>query len=242
MKVSIDCNSTKKSVAFDMLQSTWNDKESRRILLFLCLNIVFMILEFIYGYLSNSLSLISDSFHMMVDSMALCIGLAAAYISKRGAKDIKWQMPFGYMKVESLSALINSLFLVSVSYNLFLKSVDRLMHPQKINVEDYDTQLIIVSVGGLIVNLLGLCFLSEDEDEHSSENTQGLFLHVLADTLGSLGVLLSCFLIKNYDIQISDPICAMLVSIMIFVSVIPLLKSSCLSLLGQAPSHLANKE
>ena len=107
---------------------------------------------------------------MLVDSMALLIGLGAAYISKRGKNDKTWKLPYGYAKIESISALFNSLFLISVSYNLFIKSIDRLLHPQKINVADYDVQLVVVSIGGLIINLAGLFFFSEDEDEHSSEN------------------------------------------------------------------------
>lgn len=107
--------------------------------MFLTLNVSFMSLEFIYGYLSNSLSLIGDSFHMLVDSLALLVGLGASYISKRGQKDKTKQLPYGYMKIESLSALFNSLFLISVSYNLFGKSIDRLLHPQKINIEEYNT-------------------------------------------------------------------------------------------------------
>jgi solute carrier family 30 (zinc transporter), member 5/7 len=194
-----------------------------------------MSLEFIYGYLSNSLSLIGDSYHMLVDSLALLVGLGASYISKRGAKDKSETLPFGYSKIESLSALFNSLFLISVSYNLFSKSVDRLLHPQKINIEDYDTELIVVSLGGLVINLSGLIFFG---DENDSENIHGLFLHVMADTLGSIGVLVSFFLIKNYGLLISDPLCAMLVSVMIFISVLPLLKSSSMSLLGQKPSNI----
>lgn len=229
-----------KSVFMDVITTTWEDKETRRILSFLLLNASFMLVELIYGYLSNSLSLIGDGFHMMVDSMALLVGLVAAYISKRDTRT--WKLPFGYMKIESLSALFNGLFLVSVSYNLFFKSMDRLINPQKINMEEYNTELIVVSIGGLIINLCGLFFFSEGEDDDHNDNIQGLFLHVLADTLGSVGVLLSCFLIKNYNIEISDPLCAMLVSIMIFLSVLPLLKSSCISLLGQTPASLESKQ
>ena len=97
--------------------------------MFLMLNVAFMTLEVTYGYLSNSLSLISDSIHMLVDSMALFIGLGASYISKRASRDKSWSRPFGYMKVESLSALVNSLFIISVGYNLFVKSADRLINP-----------------------------------------------------------------------------------------------------------------
>ena len=218
-----------KDIIKEILTTLWRDNEQRRILLFLGLTVCFMALEFIYGYLSNSIGLISDSFHMMVDSCALLIGLAASYISKRGGCETSFNRPLGLMKIESLSALIMSLFLVSVSYNLLLISIDRLKNPQSINIEKYDTQLVFVSIGGLLVNLLGLKVLGE---EQSSDNMKGLFLHVLADTLGSLGVLVSCFLIKYFGILISDPLCAILVSITILVSVIPLLKSSFLTLLG----------
>lgn len=67
-------------------------------------------------------------------------------------------------------------------------------------------------------------------------------MHVLADTLGSAGVLFSCFLIKMYgdSWQIADPICALIVSIMIFISVLPLIKMSCEALLLQTPEKVRN--
>jgi len=55
--------------------------------------------------------------------------------------------------------------------------------------------MILVSIGGLIVNLIGLVFFHENEEQN--ENIYGLFLHVLADTLGSVGVLVSCYLVTN---------------------------------------------
>ena len=216
---------------FEIIAETYADKSQRKILYFLGLTLCFMVLEFVYGWLSNSLSLMSDSCHMLVDSLALMLGLCAAYVSKH-TKPTR-NMPYGYYRIESLSALCNSLFLIAVSYNLAFNSIDRLVHPQKINIDEYNTEMVFVSVGGLTINLIGLIFFSEDAQ--SSENIKGLFLHVLADTLGSLGVLLSCFLVKQFDMHRSDPVCALFVSLTIFVSVIPLLKSSSLSLLGQVP-------
>ena len=87
---------------------------------------------------------------------------------------------------------------------------------------------MVVAIGGLIVNLMGLlCF---HEDDEKNENIYGLFLHVLADTLGSLGVIISTQLVKR-GYLFADPACAMLVSSLIFVSVLPLIKMSCSSLL-----------
>ena len=147
------------------------------------------------------------------------------------------------MKIESLAGLFNGLFLISVSCNLFFKSYERIQmfYADKQSLEHeiqlkYTNEMILVSTGGLIINLIGLVFFHENEEQN--ENIYGLFLHVLADTLGSVGVLVSCFLVTNYKISIADPVCAMVVSILIFVSVLPLIKMSCEGLLLQTPDNI----
>ena len=52
----------------------------------------------------------------------------------------------------------------------------------------------------------------------------GIYLHILADALGSVGVIISSILIKYYDLQIADPICSSVISVLIFASVVPLIK------------------
>ncbi|CAF4161617.1 unnamed protein product [Adineta steineri] len=69
-------------------------------------------------------------------------------------------------------------------------------------------------------------------------NMKGVFLHVLADTLGSVGVIISSLLIQYFGWYISDPICSLFISIMIFLSVLPLLKDSAMTLLLQTPSNI----
>ena len=69
-------------------------------------------------------------------------------------------------------------------------------------------------------------------------NMKGVFLHILADTLGSVGVIISSLLIQLFGWYISDPICSLFISIMIFLSVLPLLKDSAMTLLLQTPSHV----
>ena len=73
--------SLEDSLIFDMISVTWNNNQSRKILIFLVINMAFFFVELIYGYMSNSLGLISDAFHMLFDCMALFIGLSASYIS-----------------------------------------------------------------------------------------------------------------------------------------------------------------
>ena len=68
---------------------------------------------------------------------------------------------------------------------------------------------------------------------------QGIFLHVLADALGSIGVIISSILVKYYDMNIADPICSSIISLLIFVSVIPLIKTSSETLLLKCPKQIS---
>lgn len=69
-------------------------------------------------------------------------------------------------------------------------------------------------------------------------NMEGVFLHVLADTLGSVGVILSTLLIENFGWKIADPICSIFISVLIFVSVLPLVKETSLILLLRTPEEI----
>ena len=66
----------------------------------------------------------------------------------------------------------------------------------------------------------------------------GVFLHVLADTLGSVGVIVSSLLIEQFGLFIADPVCSLFIAVLIFLSVIPLLKDSSLVLLQRTPVEI----
>ncbi|KAM3876311.1 zinc transporter 7 [Diretmus argenteus] len=72
----------------------------------------------------------------------------------------------------------------------------------------------------------------------SKQILEGVFLHIVADTLGSIGVIISAILMQKYDLMIADPICSMLISILIGVSVVPLLKQSIGILMQRTPPVL----
>lgn len=69
----------------------------------------------------------------------------------------------------------------------------------------------------------------------------GVFLHVLADTLGSVGVIISTLLIENFGWKIADPICSLFIACLIFMSVVPLVRETSLILLLHTPRHLYRK-
>lgn len=258
------------STVGDFVSTCWSKPGSRKMLIFLGLNMTFMFVEMSYGVYANSLGLISDAFHMLSDCLSIFIALVAAYISSGPADRV---YTFGYERVEVLAGLFNGLFLVFVAFNVFCQSIERLYEPQYIESES----LLTISVLGLLVNLIGLIFFHEHahsghshashdhchlsghrsneandpkrqhsstgHDKHDNQgeaasqanhNLQGVFLHVLADTLGSIAVIISAICIKCFGFYAADPICCFAISFLILISVIPLLKRTMMLLvLGQ---------
>ncbi|XP_016396642.1 zinc transporter 5 [Sinocyclocheilus rhinocerous] len=266
----------------DSLKQILEEYDSRQIFYFLCLNLAFTFVELFYGVWTNSLGLISDGFHMLFDCSALVLGLFAALMTRWKATRI---YSYGYGRVEILSGFINGLFLMVIAFFVFVESVTRLIDPPNINTD----MLTPVSVGGLLVNLVGICAFSHAHShgaskgscsghdhghshhghgsgEHShgghghshgghshshghghshgsagggmNANMRGVYLHVLADTLGSVGVIISTILIRQFGWLIADPICSLFIATLIFLSVIPLLKDACeVLLLRMPPQH-----
>uniref|UniRef100_H3DMT6 Zinc transporter n=1 Tax=Tetraodon nigroviridis TaxID=99883 RepID=H3DMT6_TETNG len=262
----------------DSLKQILEEYDSRQIFYFLCLNLAFTFVELFYGVWTNSLGLISDGFHMLFDCSALVLGLFAALMTRWKATRI---FSYGFGRVEILSGFINGLFLMVIAFFVFVESITRLLDPPNINTD----MLTPVSVGGLLVNLVGICAFSHahshggkscsshdhghshhghSHSEHShgghghghshgshvhgghghshsnagvgmNANMRGVFLHVLADTLGSVGVIISTILIRQFGWLIADPICSLFIAVLIFFSVIPLLKDACEVLLLRTP-------
>jgi len=190
--------------------------DSRRIAVFLTLNLIFLFVEVLYGYWCNSLGLISDSAHMFFDCSALFIGLYASYMAKCDADKF---YTYGYGRFEVLSGFVNGLFLVFVAFTVLSESIERILEPPTVSSDN----LLLISVLGCLVNLFGLFSFHGDME---GQNMHGVFLHVLADTLGSVGVIVSAFLIENYGLYISDPICSLLISGLILAASFPLLSES----------------
>lgn len=235
--------------ASSFLKQILIDHNSRRIFHFLCLNLSFTVVEFLYGIWTNSLGLISDGFHMLFDCSALIMGLLASVMARwKPSKTFS----YGYSRVEDLSGFINGLFLMVVSLFVFLEAVSRLLDPPHISTQ----KLLVVSIGGLCVNLIGILAFRHSHvhgyhhshshshgHSHSggfhvhshNTNMEGVFLHVMADTLGSVGVIVSSVLIEKFEWYIADPVCSIFIAVLIFISVLPLLKNSALVLLLRTP-------
>lgn len=248
----------------------FSDRNSRNLFLFLILNLSFAFVELSYGVWTNSLGLISDSFHMFFDCTGLLAGLAASVITKWKANE---KYSYGYVRAEVLAGFVNGLFLLFIAFFIMSEAVERAIEPPEVKHE----RLFVVSVLGLLVNLVGIYAFQHGHshggghghshgsksghghahDNHSllmgnshghehshdmpggnSQIMRGVFLHILADTLGSVGVIVSAVLMQMFGWMIADPICSMFIAILIALSVLALIKESVQILMQRQPTSL----
>ena len=169
---------------------------------------------------------------MLLDGTAVIIGLYSSYLSEKKPNE---NFNFGFLRSEIIGTFINSVFLLFIAIYIIFESIERFISSKEIHSDN----LILISFLGLLVNIVGLFYAHDHSNEHHhhNENLYAIYIHILADTLGSVAVLLSSFLIKYYKLFIGDPICSLFISILIFYSTLPVLKNSCFTLL-----HIPNEK
>lgn len=142
------------------LRAIWTDKGTRNLLAFLVLNLSFAFVELVYGMWTNSLGLISDSFHMFFDCTALLAGLIAAVVSRWPPNE---KFSYGYARAEVVAGFVNALFLIFIGFFIFSEAIERAFEPPEVKHE----RLMIVSVAGFLVNLVGIFAFQHGGHGHS---------------------------------------------------------------------------
>lgn len=200
-----------------------------------------MLVQLTYGFVTGSLGLLSDSIHMFFDCLALVVGLSAAVMS-RWPPSVRF--PYGYGKVDTLSGFANGVFLMIISLEIIYEAVERLTSGSEMRRIE---ELLVVSVAGLAVNLVGIMAFDhghahghghDHDHSHGNENMHGIFLHILADTLGSVAVVISTILVHFYGWSGFDPLASCFIAILIFASAVPLVSSTASSLLLAMPADV----
>lgn len=150
----------------------------------LLLSLSYMVAEIVGGIWSGSLALMADAGHMAIDTMAIALGLFAVWIARKPAT---LEKTYGYHRAEILAALLNGATLLMVSVGIFYEAFQRFSSPSPI----LGGVMIVVAAGGLFVNLLSVFLLHRGREDNL--NMQGVWLHLLTDTLGSVAALSAAF-------------------------------------------------
>lgn len=204
-----------------------------RLRIALSITVSVMVMEIIGGIASDSLALIADAAHMATDAVGLGMALLAIHFAARPADETR---TFGFARAEILAALANCLLLLGVGGFLLYEAVDRFIVPPATK----GGLTIIFALVGMAANMVSLSLLMRGQQE--SLNVRGAYLEVLADTLGSLAVLVSAAVILTTGWQTADPIAGLLIGLMIVPRTVRLLRETLNVLLEAAPRNVNMNE
>lgn len=176
-------------------------RHQKRLLVAFVLIAGFFVVEAVGGIVTNSLALLSDAGHMLTDVVGLGMALAAIQLASRHARrDDAGQNSFGLYRLEILAAFVNALLLFGVAVYVLVEAVRRITAtPEVLGVP-----MLVVAVLGLVVNLVAFALLREGASE--SINVEGAYLEVLADTIGSVGVIVAAVLLEVFGWTWVDPV------------------------------------
>ena len=201
--------------------------ESRRALtVVLVMTAGFTVAEVVGGLLTGSLALLADAGHMISDNLSLGLALFAVWLAGRPETP---ERSFGYKRAEILAALANGVTLVAISIWIFIEAYSRLREPPEI----LGGPMLVIAALGLLVNAAGAIVLSRSGSENL--NTQGAMRHVVADALGSIGVIIAALVIILTGWRYADPLVSVVIGALILASSWSLLRDSTNILLEATP-------
>ena len=202
----------------------------RNLLLALVLISTYMIAEVIGGVVSGSLALIADAGHMLTDAAAIGMALFAMWIAERGATI---ERTYGYYRTEILAAFMNALALWLIVGWILWEAYHRFIRDEH-HVDGWP--VLIVGIGGLLVNIAAAWILHRSSGH--SINVEGAFQHVLADLMGSVGVVISGTVIILTGWTLIDPILSVVIGLLILYSSWSLVMQVFRVLLEGVPEHI----
>jgi len=195
----------------------------------IALNLGFVAIEAVYGFIANSMSLLADAGHNLSDVLGLVVAWAGAVMAKRAASP---RFTYGLKKAPILAALANSLFLLVAVGAIGAEAIRRLFYPSS---SDGETIMIVAGVGIVVNALTALLFARGREHDI---NIRGAYLHMAADAAVSAAVVFAGLVILWTGQRWVDPIMSLAVAVVILWGSIGLLKESVWMSLAGVPSSI----
>ena len=204
----------------------YNPATGKRFIIAIVVNIVYVAAEFLLGWHWDSVGLMADASHNLGDVGSLLISLTAFLLTKRNA-DLTFT--YGFRKATILAAFVNSLILLGAVLLIVCESIGKLLHGSAAS-----GGAIMATAGiGILVNGLTTVLLSAEKEDDL--NVKGAYMHMLADTLVSVGVVVSGGLIMLTHCTWLDPLIGLVIAAIILFSSWSLFKESLVLTLDGVP-------
>jgi cobalt-zinc-cadmium efflux system protein len=190
----------------------------------------FFFVELTTALLINSIALLADAGHMLTDLVALFMGLAAVILARRGSNSPA--RTYGWHRAEVFTAGVNALLLVGVAVFILYEAYERLGNAPDIP----GVPMIVVAVAGLIANAAVVLLLRSSAKE--SLAVKGAYMEVVADTVGSIGVLIAGVVNVTTHWPYADIIVAVFVALWVLPRAIALARAASRILSESSPDHV----
>lgn len=193
------------------------------------LNAAFVIIEVIYGVASNSVALLADAGHNLSDALGLGVAWAAVILAKRKPTS---RFTYGLGGTSILAALFNAVFLLIVVGGLTWEAIQRFSQPTPVAGKT----VMIVAACGIVLN--GFCAWLFSSGSKGDLNVRGAFMHMAADALVSLGVVVGGFVILMTGWHWIDPVMSIVINLVIVGGTWSLLTGSLTMSLNAVPPNV----
>jgi cobalt-zinc-cadmium efflux system protein len=200
-----------------------------RLVLVFLLTTAVLIAEVIGGLVTGSLALLADAGHMLTDAAGIGLALLAIWF---GARPATPERTFGYYRVEILAAVVNAVLLFGVAGFVLVEAWRRLREPPEIA----SGLMLMVALVGLAANAVSMLLLRRGQAE--SLNLRGAYLEVVADAIGSVGVLVGAAIIAFTSWYWVDSLIAVGIGIFILPRAYKLGRDALRILVESAPAHI----
>lgn len=193
------------------------------------LNVIYVAVEAAFGFYYNSMGLLSDAGHNLSDVASLAIAMVAFKMAQRIPTE---RYTYGYRKMTVQASLANAILLLVAVGAILVESVSKLMHPAPV---DGDAIAWVAGIG-VIINGITAWFFLRDKDKDL--NVKGAYLHMAADALVSVGVVVSGIVIHYTGWYVIDPVIGICIALGIGWSTKDLLRESVRMSLDGVPDGI----
>src|SRR6478752_4743810 len=206
------------------------DARVSRMLIAAAILTVFFVIELTTALLINSIALLADAGHMLTDLVAMFMGLTAVLLAKHGPASAA--RTYGWHRAEVFTAVANAALLLGVAGFILYEAFERLGDAPDVP----GVPLIVVALAGLAANAVVVLLLRADS-EHSLA-VKGAYMEVVADTVGSIGVLIAGIVTVTTGWPYADVVVAVLVALWVLPRAFALARAALRILSESSPAHI----
>jgi cobalt-zinc-cadmium efflux system protein len=191
---------------------------------------VFFVVELVTALTINSIALLADAGHMLTDLVAMFMGLTAVLIARRGSTSPA--RTYGWHRAEVFTAVANAVLLLGVAGFILYEAFERLGDAPAIP----GVPMIVVALAGLLANAVVVLLLRSQSE--ASLAVKGAYMEVVADTVGSIGVLVAGIVTVTTGWPYADVVVAVLVALWVLPRAIALARAALRILSESSPDHI----